>query len=84
MYLGVIKSTGQQYAIKSIEKSQLGITSAIHWGQEGTIDTFFPLGDKEWENLCREIEILRQLNHPNVIRMHSIFQSPQQYHIVLD
>merc|ERR1712000_490952 len=27
---------------------------------------------------------MQKLNHPNVIHMHSIFQSPQQYHIVLD
>lgn len=41
-------------------------------------------GSKEWENLCREIGIMRQLDHPNVIKMHTIFQSPGQYHIVLD
>eukprot|EP01095_Lingulamoeba_sp_RSL-Kostka_P009357 TRINITY_DN3231_c0_g1_i1.p1 TRINITY_DN3231_c0_g1~~TRINITY_DN3231_c0_g1_i1.p1 ORF type:complete len:324 (+),score=92.95 TRINITY_DN3231_c0_g1_i1:96-1067(+) len=42
------------------------------------------LGKIEWNNLQREVDIMRNLSHPNVLKMHSIFQTPDQYHLILD
>lgn len=58
------KQSAMRYAIKSIDKYQLGA--------------------REWENLQREVEIMRGLDHGNVLKMHAMFQSPSQYHLVLD
>jgi len=30
------------------------------------------------------VEVLRRLDHPNVIKMYAVFQTSSQYHIVLD
>ena len=37
-----------------------------------------------WQNFCREVTIMQKLNHKNVIKMHTLFQTDTQYHIVLD
>lgn len=41
-------------------------------------------GPLEWKALEREIEIMKDLDHPNVLKMYAVFQTDSQYHIVLD
>ncbi|KAK9168313.1 hypothetical protein Syun_000453 [Stephania yunnanensis] len=42
------------------------------------------LSPKLQESLMSEIEILRRISHPNIIRLHDIIQAPGRIHLVLD
>ncbi|CAG9323736.1 unnamed protein product [Blepharisma stoltei] len=36
------------------------------------------------ENLINEIKIMRKLNHPNIIKLHRVYESPHNIYLVLD
>lgn len=40
--------------------------------------------DKDIENLCQEIEILRNLKHENIIEMLDAFENPQEFCVVTE
>ncbi|KAJ4971627.1 hypothetical protein NE237_004726 [Protea cynaroides] len=42
------------------------------------------LSQKLKESLLSEIDILRKINHPNIIRLHSIIKSPGRIHLALE
>lgn len=58
------KRTGQEFAIKSIEKTTLG--------------------QDELAGLHLEIEIIAQVDHPNIIRAYKFFDEPKQLHVVME
>jgi len=61
--LGILKTTGNPYAIKIIDKATL---------QENR------------EALLTEISILKQVNHPNVIRLEEIFETRKKLYLVMN
>ncbi|KAN0016207.1 hypothetical protein ACTFIV_010073 [Dictyostelium citrinum] len=64
VYLGEHKQTKQQYAIKVINKSELG---------------------KDYEkNLKMEVDILKKVNHPNIIALKELFDTPEKLYLVME
>jgi len=64
VYLANQKSTGQQYAIKVINKKDLG---------------------KDYEkNLRMEVDILKQVRHPNIIALKELFDTPDKLYLVME
>jgi len=37
-----------------------------------------------WINLCREVEIMIHLNHPNILRLHEYINTATHVHLILD
>lgn len=69
VFLAVNKHTGRKYAVKKIPKK--------HFSQPGTK----PLST---ESLLQEVEILRKLDHPNVVGIVEMFDSDDMLAIVLE
>jgi calcium/calmodulin-dependent protein kinase I len=64
VYLGVHKATGNKYAIKVINKKDLG---------------------KDYEkNLKMEVDILKKVNHPNIIALKELFDTPDKLYLVME
>ncbi|KAM9992734.1 hypothetical protein ACTFIY_010168 [Dictyostelium cf. discoideum] len=64
VYLGENKQTKQRYAIKVINKSELG---------------------KDYEkNLKMEVDILKKVNHPNIIALKELFDTPEKLYLVME
>ena len=42
------------------------------------------MSKRGWDNLCREIEIMLHLSHPNVLKMHEFIDTPTHVHLVLE
>ncbi|KAM9985551.1 hypothetical protein ACTFIZ_009106 [Dictyostelium cf. discoideum] len=64
VYLGENKQTKQKYAIKVINKSELG---------------------KDYEkNLKMEVDILKKVNHPNIIALKELFDTPEKLYLVME
>lgn len=58
------KATGQQYAVKVINKKDLG---------------------KDYEkNLKMEVDILKKVNHPNIIALKELFDTPDKLFLVME
>ncbi|CAG9319146.1 unnamed protein product [Blepharisma stoltei] len=66
IYLAKNIETQQDFAIKSIEKSQV---------------VNFP---SNFAQLVSEIKIMRSLDHPNVVKLHKVYESETHIHLVLD
>lgn len=64
VYLATNKGTGQQYAVKVINKKDLG---------------------KDYEkNLKMEVDILKKVNHPNIIALKELFDTPDKLYLVME
>jgi len=64
VYLTTQKATGQQYAVKVINKKDLG---------------------KDYEkNLKMEVDILKKVNHPNIIALKELFDTPDKLYLVME
>ncbi|KYR00537.1 myosin light chain kinase [Tieghemostelium lacteum] len=64
VYLGTHRATGLQYAIKVINKQDLG---------------------KDYEkNLKMEVDILKRVNHPNIIALKELFDTPTNLYLVME
>lgn len=64
MYLAVNKATGQHYAVKVINKKDLG---------------------KDYEkNLKMEVDILKKVNHPNIIALKELFDTPDKLYLIME
>lgn len=62
--LAVNRSTGQQYAVKIINKKDLG---------------------KDYEkNLKMEVDILKKVNHGNIIALKELFDTPDKLYLVME
>jgi len=62
--LGVNKATGGHYAVKVINKKDLG---------------------KDYEkNLKMEVDILKKVNHPNIIALKELFDTPDKLYLVME
>jgi len=61
--LAVHKATGKKYAVKMINKADVG---------------------NDMESIDREITILKNLNHPNIVLLKETFDSPQYLYIVME
>ena len=64
--LAIHKSTGEERAIKSIEKSKLSRNSIAQF-------KFF-----------NEIDILKKLDHPNIIKIYEFFEDSQYFHLITE
>lgn len=64
----VERSTGDSYAVKIINRRR-----AIHAGGKGVM-----LG------VNRELEILRKLDHPNIVRLKSFYEDVENYYLVME
>lgn len=42
------------------------------------------LTERDWENLQREADIMRRVDHPNVLKLFNIFENDDHYHFVLE
>ena len=40
--------------------------------------------DKDDEHLMNEIQLLKELNHPNIIQLHDVFLHDRNYYLVMD
>lgn len=64
VYLTVHKATGHKYAVKVINKRDLG---------------------KDYEkNLKMEVDILKKVNHPNIIALKELFDTPEKLYLVME
>lgn len=64
VYLATQKASGQQYAVKVINKKDLG---------------------KDYEkNLKMEVDILKKVNHPNIIALKELFDTPDKLYLVME
>jgi len=64
VYLATYRSTGQQYAVKVINKKDLG---------------------KDYEkNLKMEVDILKKVNHANIIALKELFDTPDKLYLVME
>ncbi|CAD6884291.1 unnamed protein product [Tilletia controversa] len=64
-----VRATGEERALKIIARKPLSSRSA---------------SDKEKANITQELEILRRVHHPNVIRMYDMYTSKEGVFIVTD
>ncbi|CAG9328240.1 unnamed protein product [Blepharisma stoltei] len=64
VWRAVSKATGEEFAIKSIDKSKLG--------------------QDEISNLQLEIDIISQVDHPNIVRTYEVFDEPRYLHFVME
>lgn len=62
------RSTGDSYAVKIINRRR-----AIHAGGKGAMD-----------GVNRELQILRQLDHPNIVRLKSFYEDVENYYLVME
>jgi len=58
------KETGQEFAVKCVEKNKLSI--------------------KDLVNSKRELEILAKLQHPNIVKLHRVFEDKEFCFIILE
>jgi len=64
VYLGINKINGGKFAIKVINKKDLG---------------------KDYEkNLKMEVDILKKVNHPNIIALKELFDTPDKLYLVME
>jgi len=64
VYLTVHKATNQHYAVKVINKKDLG---------------------KDYEkNLKMEVDILKKVNHPNIIALKELFDTPDKLYLIME
>jgi len=64
VYLGINKATGAKFAIKVINKKDLG---------------------KDYEkNLKMEVDILKKVNHANIIALKELFDTPDKLYLVME
>lgn len=62
------RSTGDSYAVKIINRRR-----AIHAGGRGAM-----------AGVNRELEILRKLDHPNIVRLKSFYEDVENYYLVME
>jgi len=64
VYMATQRATGVQYAVKVINKKDLG---------------------KDYEkNLKMEVDILKKVNHPNIIALKELFDTPDKLYLVME
>lgn len=64
VYLATQRASGQQYAVKVINKKDLG---------------------KDYEkNLKMEVDILKKVNHPNIIALKELFDTPDKLYLIME
>jgi len=64
VYVATQRATGVQYAVKVINKKDLG---------------------KDYEkNLKMEVDILKKVNHPNIIALKELFDTPDKLYLVME
>jgi calcium/calmodulin-dependent protein kinase I len=64
VYLAAQKASGQQFAVKVINKKDLG---------------------KDYEkNLKMEVDILKKVNHPNIIALKELFDTPDKLYLIME
>ena len=66
--LGTMKATGEKVAIKIIEKKRFALSQS----------------DFSFQKLYSEVEILRKMNHPNIIRVVDVFDDPKSFTMLLE
>lgn len=64
VFRAVNKATGQEYAIKSIDKQTLS--------------------QDEVNSMHLEVEIISQVDHPNIVRAYEFFDEPKTLHVVME
>lgn len=64
----VERATGDSYAVKIINRRR-----AIHAGGKGAM-----------AGVNRELQILRQLDHPNIVRLKSFYEDVENYYLVME
>uniref|UniRef100_A0A7S1TNH6 Protein kinase domain-containing protein n=1 Tax=Erythrolobus australicus TaxID=1077150 RepID=A0A7S1TNH6_9RHOD len=64
--------------------AQVYLARSISSGEEVAIKKIQKFDDDELETLMQEINILRSVDHPNIIRTYDIFDTPAHMHIVLE
>lgn len=62
------RSTGDSYAVKIINRRR-----AIHAGGKGAM-----------AGVNRELQILRKLDHPNIVRLKSFYEDVENYYLVME
>jgi len=64
VYMAAQRASGQQFAVKVINKKDLG---------------------KDYEkNLKMEVDILKKVNHPNIIALKELFDTPDKLYLVME
>ncbi|KAI9146473.1 kinase-like domain-containing protein [Paraphysoderma sedebokerense] len=67
--LAIHKKTGQRYAVKIIDKKKAGIKTQT----KGDADV----------GLVQEIKIMKDINHPNIVKIHDVIQTQKYLYIFL-
>eukprot|EP01147_Barroeca_monosierra_P003685 gene3685-6237_t len=70
VFLGLDKCSGRKYAIKMINKRRFSQSTAM--------------GGPTHEQLMAEVDILLRLEHPNIIHIHDMIDSPNFLYIILE
>mmetsp|Transcript_33013 Transcript_33013/g.32719 ORF Transcript_33013/g.32719 Transcript_33013/m.32719 type:complete len:366 (+) Transcript_33013:60-1157(+) len=66
VYLVVSNETSELFAMKSINKHNIG----------GSVSYL--------NNLVNEIKFMRSLNHPNIVKLHYVYESPTHIYLLID
>jgi len=85
--LGLHRATGQRYAIKIIEKKKFWMQSGDR--KDALMDEVKILkhvccAKGLWSTRSPHVSLLMQVNHPNIINIKEIFDSPTHLYLVLE
>ena len=58
------RESGQRYAVKVVQKSQLHL--------------------EDQEALLAEAKLMQELDHPNIVKLHGLFDERNAYYLVMD
>ena len=77
--IGKLIGTGAYASVKSAFLKSENKTYALK-----TYEKYRLTDPSKKKNVDREIDILKKLNHPNVVRMYDLIETPKQLHLVLE
>ncbi|TBU32196.1 Pkinase-domain-containing protein [Dichomitus squalens] len=83
VYKAVDLRTGQKVAVKVVRKYEL---SASQGAGEKHLNREFKKKPRVTEraNILKEVQIMRGINHPSIVKLLQFFESPEHYFLVLE
>ncbi len=76
--IGTALGTGAFGEVRKCSNRKTGAIRAVKIIRKDSLDS------KEKARFFQEIEILRQLDHPNIVRLYEVFQDEKRYYLVTE